>query len=90
MFKAPNLRTLALEYVTIYASEYNILLAGLTNLKNLDLSNSFNVDNFDFYHLIPNLVSLVLYNVNIQPQALVNICHLKNLRYVIILFISNL
>lgn len=84
VFKIPNLRTLALEYVPICALEYNILLAGLTNLTNLDLSNSFDVGIFDFFHLIPNLVSLVLYNVKIisQAQAFVNnICHLKNLRH---------
>ena len=83
VFKVPNLRTLALEYVPICASEYNMLLAGLTNLTNLDLSNSFDVGTFDFFHLVPNLISLVLYNVKIisQAQAFVsNICHLKNLR----------
>ncbi|KAK1128638.1 hypothetical protein K0M31_003096 [Melipona bicolor] len=84
VFKIPNLRTLALEYVPICASEYNMLLAGLTNLTNLDLSNSFDVGTFDFFHLVPNLISLVLYNVKIisQAQAFVsNICHLKNLRH---------
>ncbi|XP_003702430.1 protein zer-1 homolog [Megachile rotundata] len=81
VFKLPNLRSLALKCVTLSASEYNILLAGLTNLKNLDLSNSINVNDFEFYHLIPNLVSLVLYNVYITPEGLANICNLKNLRH---------
>ncbi|CAL7944872.1 unnamed protein product [Xylocopa violacea] len=84
VFKTPNLRTLALECVRICAPEYNILLSRLTNLTHLDLSNSFGVGTFDFFHLVPNLVSLVLYNVNITSQApafVSNICHLKNLRH---------
>ncbi|CAK9810135.1 Protein zer-1 homolog [Anthophora quadrimaculata] len=84
LFKIPNLRTLALEHVRISAPEYNILLSGLTNLTNLDLSNSLDVGGFDFFHLVPNLISLVLYNVKISNHAeafVSNICHLKNLRH---------
>ena len=74
---------MAIEYVQICALDYNILLGGLTNLTNLDLSNSSDMGTFDYFHLVPNLVSLVLYNVRIisQAQAFVtNICHLKHLR----------
>lgn len=56
------------------------------NLTHLDLSNSCNIDTFEFHHLVPNLVSLALYNVkvNTDPKSFVkNICQLKNLRYVI-------
>lgn len=81
VFKLPNLRSLALKCVRFSKSDYNILLAGLTNLKNLDLSNSINVNDVEFYHLVPNLVSLVLYNVYITPKGLANICNLKNLRH---------
>jgi len=85
VFKTPNLKRLALAYVGIPSSEYALLLAGLTNLTHLDLSNSCNIDTFEFYHLVPNLVSLALYNVkvNTDPKSFVkNICQLKNLRYI--------
>lgn len=84
VFKTPNLRRLALGYVGIPEREYSLLLAGLTNLTHLDLSNCFEVLNFDFYDQVPNLVSLTLYNVKVNgnPIAFVNnICHLKKLRY---------
>lgn len=85
VFKTPNLRRLALGYVGIPASEYSMLLKGLTHLTHLDLSNSFDIDTFDFYYRVPNLVSLTLYNVkvNTDPKSFVkNICQLKNLRYI--------
>ncbi|KAL0133150.1 hypothetical protein PUN28_000719 [Cardiocondyla obscurior] len=84
VFNTPNLKRLALGYVGIPSSEYLLLLAGLTNLTHLDLSNSCNIDTFEFYHLVPNLVSLALYNVkvNTDPKYFVkNICQLKNLRH---------
>lgn len=84
VFKTPNLRRLALGYVGIPATEYVILLKGLTQLTHLDLSNSFDIDTFEFYYLVPNLVSLTLYNVkvNTDPKSFVrNICQLKNLRH---------
>ncbi|XP_071563847.1 protein zer-1 homolog [Temnothorax nylanderi] len=84
VFKTPNLKRLALGYVGIPLWEYLLLLAGLTNLTHLDLSNSCNIDTFEFYHLVPNLVSLALYNVkvNTDPKSFVkNICQLKNLRH---------
>ncbi|XP_018366887.1 PREDICTED: protein zer-1 homolog [Trachymyrmex cornetzi] len=84
VFKTPNLKRLALAYVGIPSSEYTLLLAGLTNLTHLDLSNSCNIDTFEFHHLVPNLVSLALYNVkvNTDPKSFVkNICQLKNLRH---------
>lgn len=83
VFKTPNLKRLALGYVGIPTSEYVLLLAKLNNLTHLDLSNSFNIDTFEFYHLVPNLVSLTLYNVkvNINSKSFVkNICRLKSLR----------
>ncbi|KAL6258863.1 protein zer-1 homolog isoform X2 [Pogonomyrmex barbatus] len=84
VFKTPNLKRLALGYVGIPSSEYSLLLAGLINLTHLDLSNSCNIDTFEFYHLIPNLVSLALYNVKVNTDAksfVKNICQLKNLRH---------
>lgn len=84
VFKTPNLKCLALGYVGIPSSEYLLLLAGLINLTHLDLSNSCNIDTFEFHHLVPNLVSLALYNVkvNTDPKSFVkNICQLKNLRH---------
>lgn len=84
VFKTPNLKRLALGYVGIPSSEYLLLLAGLMNLTHLDLSNSCNIDTFEFHHLVPNLVSLALYNVkvNTDPKSFVkNICQLKNLRH---------
>lgn len=92
VFKTPNLRRLALGYLGITSPEYNLLLAGLTNLTHLDLSNSFDVDTFEFYHLVPNLVSLTLYNVkvNADPKSFVkNISQLKNLRYILFINIIN-
>ncbi|XP_014602206.1 PREDICTED: protein zer-1 homolog [Polistes canadensis] len=84
VFKTPNLRRLALGYVGIPEKEYSLLLAGLTNLTHLDLSNHFQGLNFEFYDQVPNLLSLTLYNVkvNVDPIAFVNnICHLKKLRH---------
>ncbi|XP_017893015.1 protein zer-1 homolog isoform X2 [Ceratina calcarata] len=84
VFKVPNLRILTLEYARICASKYKILLNGLTNLTHLDLSYSFDVGTFDFYTEVPNLISLVLYNVKITSQAeafVNNICNLKKLRH---------
>ncbi|XP_012224118.1 protein zer-1 homolog isoform X2 [Linepithema humile] len=84
VFKTPNLRRLALGYLGIAASEYVLLLAGLINLTHLDLSNSFDIDTFEFYHLVPNLVSLTLYNVKVNTDSksfVKNISQLKNLRH---------
>ncbi|XP_053995364.1 protein zer-1 homolog [Hylaeus anthracinus] len=84
VFETPSLRNLALEYVGIHPQEYNILLAGLTNLTHLDLSNNLHVGYFTSFDLVPNLISLVLHNdkINNQAQAFIsNICHLKNLRH---------
>lgn len=83
VFKAPNLKRLALEDVKISALEYTLLLAGLTNLTHLDLSNNFYIDTFEFYHLVPHVVSLILYNIRIiDPKSFVkNICQLSNLRH---------
>lgn len=84
VFDTPNLKRLALGSVRIPASQYILLLAGLHNLTHLDLSNSSDVDTFEFYHLVPDLVSLTLYNVkvNTDPKFFVkNICQLKRLRH---------
>ncbi|XP_011694768.1 PREDICTED: protein zer-1 homolog [Wasmannia auropunctata] len=85
VFNTPNLKRLALAHVGIFTTaEYLLLLAGLKNLTHLDLSNSCNIYTFEFYHLVPNLVSLTLYNVkvNTDPKPFVkNICQLKSLRH---------
>ncbi|KZC13951.1 Protein zer-1 like protein [Dufourea novaeangliae] len=84
VFKIPNLRSLTLEYVRIRTPEYNLLLAGMTNLTHLDLSNNFHIGNFEFFSSVPNLISLVLHNVKINfqvPAFLDNLCCLKNLRH---------
>lgn len=84
--KADNLKRLALWNVEIAASEYVLLLAGLTKLTHLDLSNASEIGNLYFHSLVPNLVSLSLYNVkiNADPQTFINnVCHLKHLRYLI-------
>ncbi|XP_076231127.1 protein zer-1 homolog [Calliopsis andreniformis] len=83
VFKIPNLRSLALEYLSICGPKYDILLNGLTNLTHLDLSCNL-VINFDFCELVPHLVSLVLHNVRINTQAptfVENVCSLKKLRH---------
>ncbi|XP_012530161.1 protein zer-1 homolog [Monomorium pharaonis] len=84
VFKTPKLKRLALAYVLIPSQQYFHLLAGLTNLTHLDLSECCNIDTFAFYSLVPNLISLTLYNVklNVDPKSFVkNICQLKNLRH---------
>lgn len=84
VFDTPALQRLSLEFVLIPPSDYDILLAGLTNLRHLDLSNSYSIGNFDVYHRVPNLVSLILYNVKLsaEPESFVNnISHLKSLRH---------
>jgi len=85
VLKAPNLKRLALEDIKISALDYVLLLAGLTNLTHLDLSNNSHIDTFEFYHLVPNLVSLTLYNVRISDAKsfVKNICQLSNLRYIL-------
>ncbi|XP_012262910.2 protein zer-1 homolog [Athalia rosae] len=80
VLKAPNLRRLALWYLRIPATEYILLLSGLTSLTHLDLSYASNIGNLYFHKLIPNLVSLSLYNVNVSASCIRSICHLKNLR----------
>lgn len=84
IFKAPNLRRLALGYLHHTEAEYRLLLTGLTNLTHLDLSNASNIANLSFYDQVPNLVSLTLYNVKVNndPVKFVNnLCHLKKLKH---------
>ncbi|XP_043257797.1 protein zer-1 homolog [Colletes gigas] len=84
VFKIPNLRSLALEYIKLPPQQYNLLFTGLSNLTHLDLSNNFYIVYLHSYDMLPNLVSLILHNarINIQAEAFVNsICHLKNLRH---------
>ncbi|XP_032665429.1 protein zer-1 homolog [Odontomachus brunneus] len=84
VFKTPNLKRLSLGYVGIPTSEYLLLLEGLIHLTHLDLSNSSNVDTFEFFYLVPSLVSLTLYNVKVNSNSksfVKNICRLKSLRH---------
>ncbi|XP_015513478.1 protein zer-1 homolog isoform X1 [Neodiprion pinetum] len=83
VLRTPNLKKLALWNVDIAAYKYELLLAGLTNLTHLDLSNASHIGHVYYHNLVPNLVSLSLYNVKINshPEAFVtNISYLKNLR----------
>ncbi|XP_033224674.1 protein zer-1 homolog [Belonocnema kinseyi] len=84
VFSTPNLRRLTVGNITIRGSEYTILLEGLCNLSHLDLSNNQNIGNFYFYSLVPNLVSLTLYDVKLNADAqnfVENVSHLKSLRH---------
>ncbi|XP_015126725.1 protein zer-1 homolog isoform X2 [Diachasma alloeum] len=84
VFHTPNLKHLAFEYVGVSPQQYSILLAGLTNLTHLDLSNAVNIGSFEFCTSVPHLVSLCLYNVRILDyfNAFVeNIIKLKELRH---------
>lgn len=83
VFNAPHLKRLALERIELPSKEFNILLGGLTQLTHLDLSNSSEIGSFSFKTMLPNLVSLSLYNVRISTYAEVfvsNVTKLKNLR----------
>ena len=84
VFNAPNLRRLTLGNLMISCGEYSILLERLPNLSHLDLSNNYNIGGFCLYSLVPNLVSLNLYNVKLNtdaPAFVENVRHLRNLRY---------
>ncbi|XP_034938971.1 protein zer-1 homolog [Chelonus insularis] len=84
VFNTPHLKHLALEYIKVAPEQYPILLSGLSNLTFLDLSNAANVGNFEFVSLVPNLVSLCLYNVKISGDAqafVANVTQLKKLRH---------
>lgn len=84
VFNAPNLKRLTLGNISIPYSEYTIILLTLPNLSHLDLSENENIRSFYFCNLVENLVSLVLYNVNLTndaPAFVKNVTHLKKLRY---------
>ncbi|XP_078051692.1 protein zer-1 homolog isoform X2 [Augochlora pura] len=83
VFKLPNLQSLALEINTRHIPVSFPLFAEMQNLTHLDLSNSV-IFNYKFFSLVPNLISLVLYNVNIsmgQSEFIQDLGYLKNLRH---------
>ncbi|XP_031838773.1 protein zer-1 homolog isoform X2 [Nomia melanderi] len=83
VFKIPNLRSLALQFVETRMPRHASLLAGMPNLTHLDLSNNI-IDSFEFCSLFPNLRSLILYNVRINRQTkafIESIGCLTNLRH---------
>ncbi|XP_063982203.1 protein zer-1 homolog [Diachasmimorpha longicaudata] len=84
VFHTPNLKHLALDYAEVTPKQYPILLAGLTRLTHLDLSNATDIGSFEFCSSVPHLVSLCLYNVRILGDAncfVENIIKLKGLRH---------
>lgn len=83
VFHAPKLRRLVLVCIESPCSDSNILMEGLGNLTHLDLSNCWNISNFQFLSKVSNLVSLILYNVGISEiasQFVVELAALTNLR----------